>query len=239
MPVRLCMLGLLSLAFASPAGAASLSVSPIGIERVAPAAAASLTLRNEGERTINVQVRVFRWSQAAGEETLSPTRDVAVSPPMTSLAPGVDYTVRLVRLSKEPVAGEEAYRVLVDELPDRSGGGDTMVQLVVRYSIPVFFREPGVGRPDVAWKARVDGRTVRLVADNSGATRLKVGRMTLRDAAGEEFELSAGLLGYVLANSSMEWKLPAGGTPAAGPGELAIAIDGAVRHVPVTLQPGG
>lgn len=242
MSLRLCVLLLLLLAAgASPAGATSLSVSPIGIERVAPAAAASLTLRNTGDRPINVQVRVFRWTQQGGNDRLDPTREVAVSPPMTALAPGVDYTVRVVRVSKAPVQGEESYRVFVDELPDRSAGGANAVQLLTRYSIPVFFRTRDAADDDVAWQAAIQGRRVALTATNSGDRRFKVGRLVLRDSSGHEFELSAGLLGYVLGASTMAWTLTAPGErrPQPGPAELTIISDGDTSHVPITLRVGG
>ena len=242
MSLRLCfiLLGLLA-ANALPAGATSLSVSPIGIERVAPAAAASLTLRNTGERAINVQVRVFRWTQQGGSDRLDPTREVAVSPPVTALAPGVDYTVRVVRISKTPVRGEEGYRVFVDELPDRSAGDSTTVQHLTRYSIPVFFRAQTAVAADVAWQGGVNGREVTLAATNRGDKHFKVGRLILRDAAGHEFELSAGLLGYVLGASDMTWELRTPGQRRAqpGPAELTITSDGDTLHVPITLRVGG
>lgn len=239
MPVRLCVLLLVCVAGVVQADAASLSVSPIGIDRVAPAAAASLTLRNTGDRAIVVQARVYRWRQVDGADRLEPTRDVAISPPMTELASGADQTIRVVRLSKAAVAGEEAYRILVDELPDRSAGGENAVQFVVRYSIPAFFREPGLGRADVAWSAEVDGRSVMLTGVNAGGTRLKVGRTTLEDARGRTFELSAGLIGYVLAGATMTWRLPTDGAdaPRAGAAALTVAGDGDALHVPLVLQP--
>src|SRR6266481_5415488 len=97
---------------------ASLQVVPVSIEVPAPGATATLKLRNEGPAPINAQIRVFRWSQANGEEKLEPTDDVVASPPMASLAPKADYVVRLVRVTKRPLSEGESYRLLVDELPD-------------------------------------------------------------------------------------------------------------------------
>jgi P pilus assembly chaperone PapD len=78
---------------------------------------ARLTLRNDEDTEVTVQTRVLRWSQNAGKETLEPTPDVVASPPAVTLAPGADYVVRVVRVSKQPVHGEESYRVIVDQLP--------------------------------------------------------------------------------------------------------------------------
>jgi len=79
-----------------------------------------VTLRNEGTTPINAQIRVFRWSLVNGQEKLEPTDDVVASPPSVTLTPKGQYIARIVRVSKQPVAGEESYRLLVDQLPDLS-----------------------------------------------------------------------------------------------------------------------
>src|ERR1700730_7169143 len=60
---------------ASDASAASSQVGPVLLEVVAPGAAATVTLRNNGAKPIATQVRVFRWIQEAGGERLEPTED--------------------------------------------------------------------------------------------------------------------------------------------------------------------
>jgi fimbrial chaperone protein len=59
---------------------------------------------------------------------------------MLKVAPGTDYTVRIVRTAKGPVAGEESYRLLIDQLPEPKDRKANQVSLVIRHSIPVFFR---------------------------------------------------------------------------------------------------
>jgi len=123
---------------ASGASAASLQVTPVLLEVVAPGAAATVTLRNNGARPIATQVRVFRWIQESGGERLEPTEDVVASPPAVELQPGQDYVARVVRVTKKPVVGEESYRLFVDELPGAPQGLRT-VQFVVPVD-PAFLR---------------------------------------------------------------------------------------------------
>lgn len=92
------------------------------MEVLSPAAAATFTLHNEGTSPLNAQIRVFRWSQVNGEEKLEPTTDVVASPPIAALAPKTDYTIRIVRVSKQPVATGETYRLFVDEIQIPSPG---------------------------------------------------------------------------------------------------------------------
>lgn len=95
--------------------AAGLQVEPVLIDVAFPGAASALTLGLEGSRSANVQIRVLRWAQQDGVEKLLPTDDVVISPPAARLKPGADYTVRVVRVSRAAVRGEESYRVIVDQ----------------------------------------------------------------------------------------------------------------------------
>src|SRR5262249_62404241 len=124
------------------AGAAPLQVAPINVESPAPGASPTIKLRNEGSAPLNAQIRVFRWTQKDGEEKLEPPDDVVASPPIATLAAKADYVVRLVRLSKAPIAEGASYRLLVDELPDPARQKNGNIAIVLRYSIPVFFYKP-------------------------------------------------------------------------------------------------
>jgi Spore Coat Protein U domain len=68
--------------------AASLQVAPVFLDIAAPAAAATVTLRNTGATPIATQIRVFRWVQEEGRERLEPTADVVASPPQPNCGRG-------------------------------------------------------------------------------------------------------------------------------------------------------
>ncbi|WP_162130126.1 molecular chaperone [Phyllobacterium sp. YR531] len=194
------------LLFSAMAHAASLRVSPTNLDMVAPGSAGVLTLTNEAKRPINVQIRVFRWTQTNGVERLEPTNDVVVSPPSTKLSGGKDYAIRVVRVTKKPVATEESYRVVVDELPDPTRKQAGTVTLVVRYSIPVFFRGEDASPPNVAWGiARSKGALV-LTARNTGDRRLRLAEVQLSQG-GQVLGTREGLVGYVLGGASMQWPI--------------------------------
>lgn len=121
------------------AEAGALRVSPIGLTLNAGASTSSIRVWNDEQRSLGVQVRVFRSKFVDGEEWLEPTRDVVASPPMTTLAPGSENLVRIVRVSTSPVGADERYRLLVDELPDPKRVKAGTVNVLVRHSIPVRF----------------------------------------------------------------------------------------------------
>ncbi|RWM24954.1 molecular chaperone [Mesorhizobium sp.] len=191
---------------ASVSQAASLRVAPTSLELIAPDSAAVLNLHNDAKQPINVQLRVFRWSQADGVEKLEPTSDVVASPPSTQLGPNADYVVRIVRPSKAPIRSEESYRVLVDELPDPSRRKAGTVTLVLRYSVPVFFRNPDAKGPDVSFSLSRTGRSFVLTARNDGESRLRLSNVNLTQG-GKKLGSRNGLVGYVLGGATMQWPI--------------------------------
>ncbi len=191
---------------ATSSQAAMLHVRPVLVELPAPASASTLTLSNRGKELAVAQVRVFRWTQVKGRDVLSPTRDVVASPPLLRMAPGRDNVVRIVRVSKRPVKGEESYRLIVDQIPEKKHRKGAGVVFAVRYSIPVFFYERGAPGPKLSWKAVKRGRELILTARNDGVRHERVSGLKIISAQGKTQVLNKGLAGYVLGGASRTWK---------------------------------
>jgi fimbrial chaperone protein len=207
----LLLMGFVALCLAtSGAQGAALRVAPTSLALIAPDSAATLNLRNEDTSPVDVQIRVYRWSQADGIERLEPTTDVAASPPITTLAPKSDYIVRIVRVAKTAVVGEESYRLLVDELPDPSQRLPGTVNFVLRYSIPVFFTSPDSSPANVSWVLRPRDNVMVLTARNAGVRHLRIVDLQLA-YAGKTIASQSGLVGYVLGRGTNSWLLPRGG----------------------------
>lgn len=219
-----------------PVAAATLRVSPVLIDLSEAQRAAVLTLANTEDRPLSVQVRVFRWTQTDGRDQLTPTRDVAVSPPATTLKAGAQHLVRVVRTAEAPPRGEESFRVLVDEIPDpaalRRGG----VAFVLRQSLPVFFNSDRSARPELSWRLTRDGKALSLTAHNTGERRLRISEMVLTDARGAVVERKPGLLGYVLSGAEMRWPLQNAIAPNAAL-TLTAATDTGPLHVDLGPPP--
>ena len=123
-----------------PAAAQSLQVAPLMIDL--PPASTSV-----GSHSSNQQQRrslPFRRASSAGRRPMAATslrrpKTWSSARPMVTVRGGTPSTVRLVRVSKAPVSGEETYRLLIDEIPDRKNLQAGTVALHVRQSLPVFF----------------------------------------------------------------------------------------------------
>ena len=208
---RLLLRAFVAALLASPcamAQAASLQVAPVLVEVPAPGAAATLKLRNEGNQPLDAQIRVFRWTQVDGADTLTPTDDVVASPPLASLKPNTDYVVRIVRTRKDPIVKEEAYRLIVDELPVSTAARTPAVNIALRYSIPVFFTASGTA-PKLNWELQNRANKPVIAVNNTGDRRIRLAKLKFTDAKGATANFGEGLAGYVLGHSTRVWAVPA------------------------------
>jgi len=219
-------------ALTTPVSAASLQVSPVLFDLPPTANATQLTLKNLGTDPINVQIRVFRWDQVAGEDQLTPTTDVVGSPPAASLQPGEEHIVRLVRVAGGPVEAEESYRVVIDELPQPRTGTQSSVNFVMRYSIPIFY-SAGDDASDLVWQASIDDAQLLLRASNPGGRHIRLSELAVSDASGASIAVAPNLAGYVLPDSEMQWATPLPADTALSAGATitisARANDGEIR----------
>lgn len=190
------------LAAAQPVQAASLQISPVRLDLPADTAASKITLRNGGEENFNAQVRVFKWMQVDGKDRLVATRDVVASPPIIKLPPGRDSVIRIVRTAKQPAATEEAYRLIVDELPQPVTNPGKKISFVLRSSIPVFFASSQPSGSKLSWSLETSGKGTTLVVSNPSNRHARITDLAMTLENGKRASFGNGLIGYVLANST-------------------------------------
>ncbi len=229
----------LVLGSASPSLATSLRIKPVLIEAAAEQKATQIEVHNLDSEAVDLQFRVFRWSQGGGAEHLAATRDVVVSPPLATLSPGARQTVRIIRRTGAPLAGEESYRILVDEIPNLRRGQGKQVNFALRHSLPVFFGS-GRGDPDqVSWSIRKDADGLWIAANNRSDRRVRISDVEIIDAAGRRLAVRAGLVGYVLAGAAADWRLDAFDVNQAITGSqitIKAALESGPVHGIATLQ---
>jgi fimbrial chaperone protein len=235
--VAAAFLSTAALLAAVPAPAANLQISPVSIAFQPAQAASGINLQNYGDTPLYGQVRVYAWDQKDGVDVLTPTADLVASPPVIEVAPNSAQTIRLVRRAAAPAGAERSYRILIDEIP--RGDAASGVAIRLQYSVPVFVASSSAAAaPAVTWSVvRKDGDTV-LRAANGGTLHAQLGATRVRTEAGQEVELSKGLLGYALAGRTREWKL-AQDKAAALQGKLTVITTVNTRDEQFPVAPAG
>ncbi|QDQ81100.1 fimbrial biogenesis chaperone [Paraburkholderia megapolitana] len=200
--------GLLLSVWPLAAPAATLQISPVMVDMQAEESASGVTLRNPGDSLLYGQVRVFRWDQVNGEDTLTPTQDLIASPPLIQIAAQNDQLVRLVRVTPGAVATEQSFRILIDELPQPNAAPTNGVTIRLRYSVPVFI-EPAsaAGQPSLSWRLVRTGQGWVMHVANTGTKRAQIAAVQLVSGTGSAYVINKGLLGYALAGRAGQWQV--------------------------------
>ncbi|WP_107688899.1 fimbrial biogenesis chaperone [Neisseria wadsworthii] len=222
---KACLLAGLALGAVSGAFAAGLQVSPTGLSLPVKQRAGVFTLTNTGGKPLTAQVRVYRWRQDdKGKDVLTPSGDVVASPPMVKLAAGGSQQFRVIR-TKPTGQHEEAFRLVVDELPAPEEKPAASLQFVLRYSIPLFLNQTDSPEANLQWRVEraPDGKAV-LTVKNIGKAYAQLSNLSVKTGSKEQ-TLINGLAGYVLPGNT--WKNTLDAAPASFKnGGLSATVNG-------------
>ncbi len=219
------------------AGAQVLAVQPVNIFLHAGEQATTLGVSNLGATDTAVQVRAYVWSMKDGVESLTPTHDLLVSPPIATIAPHATQIIRLVQHGS-PAKTEVTYRILVDQIPPAAAPGT--VRIVVRLSIPVFAEPMVQANPHDTFRLENSGGKLTLVGVNDGNRHDTLHDIELKGSGGILLKPVASSSPYLLAGSTQHWTLAGHPLPDATKqlSLTAVGINGAIREqVPVVSAP--
>ncbi len=205
--VTLALAALTAAAWLPPASAGAFSISPLRVDLSRAAPTAALTVRNEDEAEVVVQVETLQWSQADGQDVLDPTRDLIASPAVFTLPARGSQLVR-VALRREPDARRElSYRLVVQEVPPAPGPDFMGLQVALRMSLPVFVAATAPSPPRLEWSAaREPDGALAVTARNLGDTHVRVLGFTAFPAGGTTGAFDQPVATYVLPGQSHRWR---------------------------------
>lgn len=148
--------------------AGGINVNPVQIHLSERAASALLTVSNQGERVLRVQLSVSAWDQdPKGEMVLSPTRDIIFFPTFLTLEPGKTGKVR-IGTSSTFGAAEKSYRIFVEELPPlETEAQPGVVAVRTRMGIPIFL-DPAEAKLKGEVEAAIAGGRLTAEVRNGG-----------------------------------------------------------------------
>jgi fimbrial chaperone protein len=190
--------------------AGTFSISPVRLDLSAATRTAALTVRNE-DREVLVQAELMLWEQVDGEDRLTPTRDLLVSPAVFTLPPNGAQLVRVALRSPPPATRELSYRLILQEVPPAAKPGFTGLQVTLRLSLPVFVAPPDATGPKLTWSAvtTADDHLV-IAARNEGDAHARIHSFAVAPAAataGADAPLVQPVATYILPGQSHSWTL--------------------------------
>ena len=210
------------------AWAAEFSVTPVRIFMTPRDRAIAVTVVNEGNEELVMQSELYQWKQSAtGEDALTPTEDMVLSPPIVKLAPKARQVLRLARVGPAPSGKEQTFRMIVREVPEAKALADkeVKVQVALAFSLPIFVTPPGARRNIRCDLERAAAQTVRVSCLNNGTAYAQVRGLTLTAASGEALAQRE-VVGYILPDNKRSFELQSATAKIpAGRVKLQVAYD--------------
>jgi fimbrial chaperone protein len=191
------------------ARAQSLLVIPVNLQIEPGQRATTLTVTNQGASETSIQIRAYAWNQQGGDDQLTTSDAVIVSPPLASIAPGATQVVRLI-LRQPPQGREATYRIILDQIPPPASPG--VIRLVIRMSIPIFAQTTTRAVPHVQFHIERDAGSAFLVALNDGGRHEVIRNAVLWTSDGRKLSTESNASPYILAGATRRWPIAAQGS---------------------------
>jgi fimbrial chaperone protein len=196
---------LLTMFSAVPALAGTLQINPVLVEVNASRRTGLVTIRNEESEPVTIRAYALEWRQQGGEEIYGETQAVIVSPPVFTIPAGETQMVRVGL--RTPSAAPQAYRLIVEEVPEaRPSEG---IRVALRLNLPFYAMMPAGEASALRWSAwrELDGHWT-LEAVNAGTGYVRIDRDLARGATGLAFGDNVHL-GTVLPGATRRWAIGA------------------------------
>jgi fimbrial chaperone protein len=233
------VLGMLGGCFAAPASAGNFSVTPVRIYMAPRERATAITVTNGGDEELVMQADIYEWKQTPdGQDQLTLSEDMILSPPILKMAPRSRQVVRLISLI-EPVRDQQhTYRMIVREIPEaKADKADLQLQIAYAFSIPIFMTPPGALAKLDCTLARVAPDAAKAVCQNTGTaaahpTALQISNSALENVASQDSGA------YILPGVTRSFDLKRkDGTIPAGPIRLVVSMsDGSSQSYDANLS---
>ena len=202
---------LVALLIAAPLSifAGSLRVVPIKVFLDDRSTTASLTLTNEGEENVTVQLHAKSWDQDdQGIDIYAETDDIVFFPKIVTLEPATERIIRVGYQGDSTQGSEKTYRLFVQELPV-SDPGEMTLRFAITFSIPIFVMPAVRSRDFSITDVSQERGGLRVAVSNAGKTHVSVEEVRARglDTAGYQV-YSTELRGwYVLSGKTKTYEL--------------------------------
>jgi fimbrial chaperone protein len=192
----------------TPALAGTFSISPLRVELSSRTATGALTLRNQEDTPVVVQAEVLLWEQAGGEEKLTQTRDLLVSPAVVTIPGNGSQLVRVALRRPVDAKRELSYRLILTEVPQTASPDFTGLNVALRLSLPIFIAPVATAEPGLEWSAvRSSDGSFALTARNTGNAHARVLSFDALSATGSRLGSPQNVSAYILPGQARTWTL--------------------------------
>lgn len=193
--------------FPSASRAGQWRVSPIRLDLGRDAKTGAITVVNEAEEKLQVQMSAHEWTQdAEGKDVYTESGDLVYFPRIAVIE-GKEQRILRAGIRVPAAAREKAYRLFIEEIPGPRTSPGTGVAIAVRFGVPIFVKpvkeEPKAEIAEIA----MDNGTVSARVRNAGNAHAVVHavRVTAKNGRGEAVFTTEINGWYLLAGASRSY----------------------------------
>jgi len=179
-------------------------VSPIRLDLGRDAKSGAVTVANDSDDRLQVQMKAFEWTQdAEGKDQYEETGEILFFPRLMILERKEEKILRAgIRIPA--VAKEKAYRLFIEEIPEPGKAEGVNVAVAIRFGVPIFVKPLKEEARGEVGAMTMSAGALLVPVNNTGNVHFVVQSVLLRgkNGAGEEI-FSRELSGwYLLAGVS-------------------------------------
>lgn len=202
-------------------------VTPVRLELDRQAKTGAVTVHNEGNDPLRVQLKAMEWTQdPEGKDRFRETQDLIVFPKIMEVPPNGQRLVR-AGIRVPPAKAEKAYRLFIEEIPAPARESGANVRIAIRFGMPVFAKPPTEEvRGEIGALDLSDG-VLRVPVRNPGNVHFRIRSVVVtgKHGTGEPVFTAESDGWYLLSGSGRVHpvKLPAEGCR--GSATLEVSVD--------------
>lgn len=207
--------------------AGSLNVVPTKLFLSSGKKTGALTITNQGEEAITLQVEASKWKQnEAGEDIHDATEDIVFYPKIFTIEKGKQALLRVGTKNQKPEKNEMTYRVFIQEIPVAKPGASGLT-MALRLSIPIFIKPEKEISDWVIEKAEQSPRGILVKIKNGGNSHILIGKIKAQgfDESGTEVFKKEEPGWYVLQGMTHTFGIKMPGKECRGSSVIKITVD--------------
>lgn len=193
---------------ASYAHAGEFRVTPIRLDFEKGAKSGVISVSNEGEEGLNLQIKAMEWTQDGdGKDIYTETEDIIFYPKIMALQKEEKRVLR-VGIKMPPPPREKTYRLFIEEIPEPKKKEEGMaVSIAVRFGAPIFIKPVKEDLSGEIAKVELSKGMLKALARNTGNSHFVINSVNIigKNPAGQDVFTKEIAGWYLLAGASRSY----------------------------------
>jgi len=174
-------------------------VTPIRLDLGREAKTAVITVANDADSKLQVQMKAFEWSQdAEGKDVYTESNDIVFFPKIMIFEKKEEKILR-TGIKIPAVAKEKTYRLFIEEIPEPRKSEGANIAIAIKFGVPIFVKPLKEEPKGEIEKPGMSKGAVKMLVKNSGNVHFRIESITVKgkDLKGED-KFSKELSGWYL-----------------------------------------